>query len=81
MSSGLLTHPVHFETYEIRDKTESTQVADAGLCRLGLELPVDGRNQGDVEKSKVVLAHTELELPHGFDERRRLNVSNGTAEL
>lgn len=69
------------ETYKIRHETESTEITDAGLRRLGLEFAVDRRHQRDVEESKVVLADAELELPHRLDERSRLDVSDGTTEL
>ena len=34
-----------------------------------------------MNEGKVFVSDPELELPHGFDEWRRLNVANGTTEL
>ena len=38
-------------------------------------------NERDMDEGKVFVSNPELELPHGFDERRRLDVADGTAEL
>lgn len=69
------------ETNKVGGKSESAKVTDAGLGGLGLELAVNGGHQTDVDQRKVVDAHTELELAHGLDEGRRLDVSDGSTEL
>lgn len=67
--------------HQVGDETEATEVANGRLGRLGLELAVDRGDERDVEEGKVVLADAELELPHRFDEGRRLDVANSAAEL
>lgn len=68
-------------THEVGHEAEAAQVPDGRLGRLGLELAVDRRHERDVEERKVVLADAELELAHGLDERRRLDVADGAAKL
>jgi hypothetical protein len=41
----------------------------------------DNGNQRNVNKEKVFVAHTELELPHRFDKGRRLDVADRSSEL
>lgn len=38
-------------------------------------------NQGDMNKSKIFGSNTELELAHGFDERRRFDVADRPSKL
>lgn len=44
-------------------------------------LAADDGDERDVDKSKVFMADSELELTHGLDERHRFNITNGTTEL
>ena len=46
-----------------------------------LLLSVHIGNQRDVNQGKVLVTYAELKLPHGLDERRRLDVTHGTTEL
>lgn len=41
----------------------------------------DDGDEGDVDKSKVFVADSELKLTHGLYERHRFNITNGTTEL
>ena len=52
-----------------------------GLCRLRLLLAVHVRDERNVNQREVFVANPELELPHGFYEWRRLNVSDRPPEL
>ena len=49
-----------------------------GFCFL---FAVEVWNQRDVDKGKVVVTHSELELSHGFYERSGLNVAYSAPEL
>jgi hypothetical protein len=39
------------------------------------------RDKGNVDKGKVLVSHTELELTHSFDEGGRFNITNCSSEL
>jgi len=68
---------------QIGGKSQSTKITDRGLGGLGLLLTdgTDGRDQGDMDQSKVIVTDTELELTHGLNKRGRLDIADGTAEL
>ena len=59
------------------------QVAHRVLGRLGLELARRGdvRHQGQVDEDRVVAADLLAELPDGLEERQRLDVADGAADL
>jgi hypothetical protein len=54
---------------------------NSSLRRLRLLFTVHVGDQGDVDQREVLMAHAELKLPHGLDERRRLNIADGASEL
>lgn len=60
------------KTHKVGGQAKATEVADAGLGWLRLELAVDGGDETDVDESKVVVADAELELTHRLDKRSRL---------
>lgn len=70
-----------------RDKVgrqaQAAQVAYACLRRFGLLLAdrAYDRDEGDHDQAKVFGSHTELELAHGFDERRAFNIADCATEL
>ena len=55
-------------TYQIREETKSTESVDGGLRWFCLLFTVHIGNQRHVDKCKVLVTDTELELPHGLDE-------------
>lgn len=68
-------------TYEIGDETQSTEVTGTGLSGLRLLLTTDDGDKRNVDEGEVLVAHAELELAHGLDERSRLDVTDGTTKL
>ena len=52
-----------------------------GLGGLGLLLAVHVGDEGDMDERKVFVANAELELAHGFYERRGLDVPDRPSEL
>lgn len=69
--------------HHVRAKTKTTQIPDTSLGRLGLLFTnsSNNRHERDVNQEKVVVSDAELELAHGLDERSRLDVADGAAEL
>lgn len=76
--SGCQKHPA---THDIGQQTQSSQVPHTGLGRLGLLFTSDHGDQTDVDERKVFNAHSELKLPHGFNKRCRLDVSDSSSEF
>ena len=68
-------------THQIGQETEAAECMNSRLCRLCLLFSVHVGNQGDMNKCEVLIANTELELPHGFDEWCRLDVADSTTKL
>ena len=54
--------------YQIGEETKSTEGVDGGLRWFCLLFTVHIGNQRHVDKCKVLVTDTELELPHGLDE-------------
>jgi len=67
--------------YQIREKTQSSQITDTGLSGLGLLFSTNDRDEGDVNQGKVLVTNSELELTHGLDEWRGFDITDSTAEL
>ncbi len=59
------------------------ELAHRVLRRLGLELAGRGDvgHQGEVHEQRVVAAHFLAELADGLEERQRLDVADGAADL
>lgn len=66
---------------QVGEKAQTSEVSHTGLGRLCLLFAADDGDEGDVDKSKVFVADSELKLTHGLDERHRFNITNGTTEL
>ena len=63
--------------------TDASQLVDGVLCRLRLQLAgrLDERNERDVDIRDVLLADLAAELPDRLEERQRLDVADGAADL
>lgn len=68
-------------TDQVGEETKAAECMDGRLSRLGFLLAVHVGDERHVDEREVFVSDTELELAHSFDERRRLDVSNGTSEL
>ena len=55
--------------YQIGEETKSTEGVDGGLRWFCLLFTVHIGDQRHVDKCKVLVTNTGLELPHGLDER------------
>lgn len=51
------------------------------LSRFCLLLAVHIGDKRYVDEGEVLVSDAELELPHGFDEWRRLDITDSTAQL
>jgi len=51
------------------------------LCRFCFLLAVQIGDEGNVDKGEIGGADTELELAHGFNERRGFDVADGSSEF
>jgi hypothetical protein len=68
-------------THQIGKKTQSAQITNTGLSWLSLLLSSNNGDKGNVDESKVVVTDPKLELTHGLNERRRLDITDGTTQL
>lgn len=68
-------------TYDIGEETESAEGVDGCLGGLGFLLAVHVGDEGDVDKSEVIVTDAELELTHGFYEGRGFDVADCASEL
>src|SRR5205814_3766590 len=68
---------------DVRLDTDGSQIANAVLGRLGLELAggADEGHQRQVNVERVVAADILTELPDGFEERQAFDVADGAADF
>jgi hypothetical protein len=68
-------------TYEIWNKTSTSNIPNCLLCRLRLLLTLDDRNEGDVNLEEIALSSSPLQLSHRLDERRALDIADCASQL
>ena len=68
-------------TYEIWHQAGAPNILDGLLSRLRLLFGIDQRHQRHQNSQKVVFASPSSKLSDCFDERCRLDISDGTTEL
>ena len=67
--------------YEIWNKTSTSNISNSLLRRLRLLLPLNNRNERDMNLEEISLASSPLQLSHSLDERRALNITDSASQL
>jgi hypothetical protein len=68
-------------TYEIWNKTSTSNIPNGLLCRLRLLLSLNNRNERDMNLEEIAFPSSPLQLSHSLDERRALDVTDCASQL
>lgn len=69
------------DLYQIGRQSSGPNISDSRLGRLRLLLATNDRHQRNVDLQEVTLTSAPSKLTQGFDERRGLDITNGSSEL
>lgn len=68
-------------SYQVRNQTSSSNIPNSLLCRLRLLLTLNDRDERDMNLQEIPLPSASLQLSHGLNERRTLNITHRASKL